>query len=429
MEVNTVNKIGGEVIIPGDKSISHRAAIISSLTENTVNIKNFLLSRDCLNTLQLLKDTGVEIENSNGNIVVYGKGIKNFHDPSDVLYAGNSGTLIRIACGVLSSANITAVITGDESVNSRPMKRIIEPLREMGAKIFGREDNSRAPIIILPAGKLKGRSFSIPVASAQIKSSILLAGLAADDPTEIIQPEASRDHTERMLEFFGADISYDGKYAKVNPGKRLKGKNLYIPGDLSSALYFIIASLIVPGSRVSMRNIGVNPSRSFVLDILRSMGARIEIENVKSINNEPVADIVSCSSRLHAVKIDRKAIPSIIDEIPALCVASAFAEGETIIEGAEELRHKESDRISSIYSGFLKAGVNIRQNPDGLVICGNPYFKTGEGIYESYGDHRIAMSLAIMGLRSSGNIKITNSACIETSFPDFVYELKKATAS
>ncbi len=431
MEISGVNSIRGEINIPGDKSISHRAAIISALASNQINIKNFLLSQDCINTLNILKKLGVKIEKNNSNVIIHGLGIQNFIEPDDILYVGNSGTTIRLLSGVLCAAKITAVLSGDKSINNRPMDRIIFPLKDMGANIYGRNNNSKAPIIILPSYKLKGRIFNIPISSAQVKSCIILAGLFAEGVTEIIQPEVSRDHTERLLEYFGVEIKYDGKNTKVfslfesNLKGEIKGKNLYIPGDLSSATYFIVASCILPNSSIIMKNIGINPTRSKVLDILQLMGANIEIKNKKVINNELVADIESFTSNLKAIKVDKNLIPIIIDEIPALCVASVFADGETIIEGAEELRHKESDRINSIYNEFLKAGVDIKQKKDGLIIKGNKDFKPNGGIYESYKDHRIAMSLAILGLKSNNKIRILDSECIETSFPGFLFELKK----
>lgn len=425
MEVSAVNYLKGEVTIPGDKSISHRAAIISSLTKKPVHIKNFLFSQDCINTLNILESLGIKIEKNDDGVTVYGKGINGLIEPDDILYVGNSGTTIRLMSGILSGAGITAVLSGDESINERPMGRIIEPLRQMGANIFGRHNNLKAPIIILPSNKLTGKQFNVPVSSAQVKSCIIFAGLFAEGNTEIIQPEVSRDHTERMLEFFGADISYDGRYTKIVSGSELIGKNLYIPGDLSSGLYFLIASLIVPASHITIKNLGINPTRKKILDLLIEMGANIKIGNKRSVNNEDIADIDSYTSKLNAVKIDKSIIPNIIDEIPAFCVAAACADGETIIEGAQELRHKESDRIHSIYNEFLKAGVNIRQNPDGLSIIGDSRFRAKGGTYYSYDDHRIAMSLAVLGLRADETVKILDSRCIETSFPDFLYELKR----
>ncbi|MBM3705743.1 MAG: 3-phosphoshikimate 1-carboxyvinyltransferase [Actinobacteria bacterium] len=424
MEINTVNSIRGKANIPGDKSISHRSAIISSLTENSVAIKNFLFSEDCMNTLEVLRKLGVSIEKINGSIIVHGKGIKKYREPEDILYVGNSGTTIRLLSGVLCASGFNSILSGDSSINKRPMGRIIQPLREMGAKIFGRDNDTRAPIIILKGEKLKGKKFVIDISSAQVKSCIALAGLFAEGATEIIQPEVSRDHTERMLEFFNAEIEYDGKYTRIVPGKKLEGRNIFIPGDISSAAYFVVASLILKKSRLVLKDIGINPTRSHFLDILMKMGANIEIKNRRIMNNEEIADIESSSSFLKGLKIEKCHIPNIIDEIPVLCVAAAFASGETVIEGAGELRFKESDRLNSITSQFRKAGVEVYESGDCLNINGNSKLKPEGGRFESFGDHRIAMSLAILGLKSSGTFRIMNSECIDTSFPGFKYELK-----
>jgi 3-phosphoshikimate 1-carboxyvinyltransferase len=306
------------------------------------------------------------------------------------------------------------------------MARIIKPLREMGAQIYGREENSKSPLVIFGNRNLKGRVFNIGISSAQVKSCIALAGLFAKGETEIIQPQISRDHTERMLEFFRANIIFDGKYTKIIPDRKLKGNNLYVPGDISSAAYFIVASLILKNSRIVIKDVGINPTRSYFLKLIQKMGANIKITNKRIINNEPIADIESSSSMLKGLTVDRELIPNIIDEIPILCVAAAFAEGRTEILGAKELRFKESDRISSITSQFKKAGVDIEEREDGLVINGNKKLKISEGLLDSFGDHRIAMSLAILGLKSKRKIKILDSDCIETSFPSFKYELKKS---
>ncbi|MBM3708413.1 MAG: 3-phosphoshikimate 1-carboxyvinyltransferase [Actinobacteria bacterium] len=426
MEINGANSINGEIKIPGDKSISHRSAIISSITKDTIVIKNYLFSQDCIRTLEVLRKLGVKIEKLDENLVICGKGIEGFREPNDILYAGNSGTTIRLLPGILSATNFMSILSGDSSVNNRPMARIVEPLRKMGAQIYGREENSKAPIVIFGNKNLKGRIFNTDISSAQVKSCITLAGLFAEGETEILQPRTSRDHTERMLEFFGANITFDGKQTKIIPDRQLKGKNLFIPGDLSSAAYFIVASLILKNSRILIRDIGVNPTRCHFLELIEKMGARIKITNKRIMNNEPIADIESESSMLNGQIIDKEFIPNIIDEIPVLCVAAAFAEGRTEISGAEELRFKESNRISAIASQFKKAGVDIEEKEDGFIIYGNSKLKISEGPLESFKDHRIAMSLAILGLRSRGKIKIMDSDYIDTSFPSFKYELKKS---
>ena len=426
MEISGAHSINGEIRIPGDKSISHRSAIISSITHETVAIKNFLFSEDCENTITVLGKLGVKTEKIDDTLIIHGCGIENFKEPDDVLYVGNSGTTIRLLAGILASAGFNCVLSGDSSINKRPMGRILKPLSEMGATIYGRENNSKAPIIIIGNNILKGRSFDLNVSSAQVKSCLVLAGLFSEGTTEINQPEISRDHTERMLEYFGADISYDGKYTRITPGKKLTGKNIFVPCDISSAAYFIVACLILKDSRIVIKDIGINPTRSYFIELLKNMGAEIKIKNIRTLNNEQLADIEVKSSRLKSVQINKEFIPNIIDEIPVLCVAAAFSEGKTLISGAKELRFKESDRISSIVTQFKKAGVSIEEMDDGITINGNPDLKIDEGAYESYGDHRMAMSVAILGLKSKTRIRVLGSESIDTSFPGFKYELKKA---
>jgi 3-phosphoshikimate 1-carboxyvinyltransferase len=429
LEINGASSINGEINIPGDKSISHRSAIISALTNERITITNFLFSQDCINTLEILKSIGVKIETLQDRVIIYGCSTRGFTEPEDILYAGNSGTTIRLMCGLLSSTKEKNlyVITGDPSINKRPMQRIIGPLKEMGAIIFGRNNDSQAPIVIFgSSSSLKGKKFKLSVSSAQVKSCITLAALFAEGPTEILQPQISRDHTERMLEYFGADILYDGKNTKINPGKALKGKNIFVPSDLSSAAFFIVAGLILKNSKLSFKDIGINPTRKYFLNIIQEMGANLRILNTKTVNNEPVADIEVSTSKLKGIILDKKMIPNIIDEIPALCVAAAFAEGTTVIEGAGELRFKESDRISSISSQFVKAGIDVMEKEDGLVINGNINTPVKGGEFESFSDHRIAMALAILLLKSKDKARILGSECINTSFPGFIYELKKS---
>jgi 3-phosphoshikimate 1-carboxyvinyltransferase len=329
---------------------------------------------------------------------------------------------------MLSAANFNSVMSGDSSINKRPMGRILKPLSEMGANIFGRDNNTKAPLIIIGNNKLKGRIFDINISSAQVKSCIALAGLFSEGTTEINQPEISRDHTERMLEYFGADIIYDGKYTRITPGKKLTGQNIFVPGDISSAAYFIVAALILSDSNIVIKDIGINPTRSYFIELVKNMGADIKISNTRILNNEQIADINVRSSALKSVCINKEFIPNIIDEIPVLCAAAAFSEGKTVISGARELRFKESDRISCLVAQFKKAGVSIEEMEDGIIINGNPDLKINEGVYESYGDHRMAMSVAILGLKSETSIKVLGSECIDTSFPGFKYELKKAVS-
>lgn len=425
MEIHGIKSIKGEIKIPGDKSISHRSLIISSIADGSAVIENFLFCEDCLKTLNILERLGVKIEKINGNLIVHGRGIENYNEPDDILYTGNSGTTIRIMSGVLSASNFMSVLSGDSSINNRPMGRIIKPLREMGAKIYGRENNSKAPIVIFGNPSLEGKKIKLEVSSAQVKSAILLAGLHAKGVTEIISPGVSRDHTERMLEYFGANIIYKGEYIKLIPGRKLVARRVFIPGDISSAAYFIVATLILKNSHTLIKDAGINPTRSYIIDLLRKMGGKIIVKNKRIINNEPMADIETFSSRLKSIEVKKEEIPLIIDEIPALCVAASVAEGTTVIKGAEELRYKESDRIASIVSQFKKLNVDIEEKHDGMIINGNPEFRAGEGEVKSFGDHRIALSLSILSLLSSGNVTILDSDCINVSFPGFEYSIKK----
>jgi len=427
MEIRGINSINGQVNIPGDKSISHRSAIISSLCTGKVTIENYLYSGDCIRTLEVLEKLSIRIEKNGTVITIHGQGINNFKEPYEILEVGNSGTAIRIMSGLLAGTDFMSVLSGDSSINKRPMGRIIEPLSEMGADIQGRANNTMAPLVIYGNPRLKGKAFNLKISSAQVKSSILMAALHAEGNTEISQPDVSRDHTERMLEYFGADIEYDGKLTRIIPGKDLKGKNIYIPGDISSAAFFIVASLICKNSRTIIKGVGINPTRSHFIELLQKMGGKIEIKNRRDANNEPIADIETFSSVLDPIEINKEAVPGIIDEIPILCIAASFARGNTVIKGVEELRYKESDRISAIVSEFNKLGANIEESENDLIIRGNKDLVVPENTVESFGDHRIAMSLAIMSLLSVGKVTILGSDCINTSFPTFKHELQQST--
>lgn len=425
MEIHGINSINGHIKIPGDKSISHRSAIISSLCSGVIPIENYLYSGDCIKTLEVLEKLAVKIEKSDTGIIVHGSGIEKFKEPCEILDVGNSGTTIRIISGMLAATDFMSVVSGDTSINKRPMDRIIEPLSQMGAKITGRCNNTRAPLVIFGNPGIKGRSFDLKISSAQVKSSILLAALNAEGGTEISQPEVSRDHTERMLEYFGADIEYDGRVTRIRPGRKLAGKKIYVPGDISSAAFFIVAALICKNSHTVIKGVGINPTRNHFIKLLQKMGARIELKNRRESNNEPIADIETFSSILRPIEINKDIIPGIIDEIPIICVAASFAGGNTIIRNAEELRYKESDRLSTIISEFNKLGANIEEKENSLVIKGNKNLVVTENIVDSHGDHRIAMSLAIMSLLSTGKVTILDSDCINTSFPTFKHELQQ----
>lgn len=419
MDIRGISSINGEVKIPGDKSISHRSAIISSLLDGRVRIKNYLFSSDCIATLDVLKKLGVGITESERELAITGCGMFGLKEPSGILEVRNSGTTIRLISGMLAGNDIMSVLSGDSSINQRPMARIVEPLNQMGARVYGRDNNKKAPLVIFGNSRLKGRKFDLKLSSAQVKSCIVLAALHAQGPTEVYQPEVSRDHTERMLEYFGADIKYDGRYIIVNPAKKLKPRDIAIPSDLSSALFFVVAALILKNSRITIKNVGLNPTRSHILDILMSMGGQINIKNKRIVCNEPTADIEASSSDLIPARVAKGMIPNIIDEIPILAVAAARADGKTILKDAQELRNKESDRLKAISTQFSKAGVDVRELSDGLVISGNKHLSVKGGILNSFGDHRIAMSLAVLSMLTKEKVTILDSGCIETSFPGF----------
>ncbi|MGM0367811.1 MAG: 3-phosphoshikimate 1-carboxyvinyltransferase [Actinomycetota bacterium] len=425
MEIRGAKSINGSIEVPGDKSISHRSAIISSISNSRVEITNFLNADDCLNTLKVLEKLGVKTSRKGTKVIIHGKNIEQLKEPSTVLDVGNSGTTIRIMAGLLSTTNFLSVLTGDSSINNRPMDRIIKPLSEMGAEIYGRENNRKAPLVILGKENLAGKKLYINVSSAQVKSCLTLAALSARGVTEIIQPHISRDHTERMLQYFGANIEYDGKFTKIIPGGKLSGKDIYVPRDISSAIFFIVSSLILKDSHVVLKDVGINKTRSFILGILKKMGANIEIKNIRQMNNEKIADIESYSSNLKAIKVTGDIVPNIIDEIPILCVAAARAKGLTRIRGAKELRYKESDRIRGIYTQFKKLGIKIEENEDGLDIYGEYNLEMKGATLDSFGDHRMAMSLAVIGLLNKEKVNILNSDCIRTSFPDFFKQLER----
>jgi len=428
MEIKGTCSINGEIIIPGDKSISHRSAIISSLADKGVKINNYLFSEDCLATLDVLKKLGVSISGDSRELTVRGCGLSRMKESSRILEVGNSGTCIRLISGVLAGNNMMSVLSGDSSINSRPMARIIDPLNQMGARVYGRNDGKNAPIVIFGSSGLEGKIFDLAISSAQVKSCIMLAALHARGITEIYQPQESRDHTERMLEYFDAAVEYDGKHVRVDPSKKLCGKDISVPGDISSALYFIVAALVLKDSHISLKGVGVNPTRNYALDVLASMGGNIEIKNKRLVCNEPVADIEASTSSLMPAKITEDRIPNIIDEIPILSVAAAAAGGKTVFNHAQELRNKETDRISAIANQYRKAGVDVTELKDGLVINGKSDLCVKGGSFDSMGDHRIAMSLAVLSMLGKEKATIENTACINTSFPGFEELLDTATS-
>lgn len=416
VSIKKSSPLKGDIVVPGDKSISHRAAILASVAEGDSKIKNFLKAEDCMSTLNAMRSMGVEAEFDDDYLSIRGVGMRGLKEPGDIIDAGNSGTTIRLLTGLLSGQGFYSVITGDAYLRKRPMSRVVNPLSSMGARIWGRENGDKAPLAIR-GGRLRGITYESPIASAQVKSSLLLAALTAEGETTIREPFKSRDHTERMLLAMGTRGGEVERGFYIQGGIPLKGHDIDVPGDISSAAFFIVAALIVKGSEVRIRHVGVNPTRTGILEILTGMGGNIRLENEREVGGEPVADIVVKSSALIGGKIDGDIIPRLIDEIPVLSVAASVAQGSTKITGASELRVKESDRIRSMTSELARLGGNIKELEDGMLIEGREGL-TG-GSVNSQGDHRIAMSMAIAGLVAEGETVIAGAESIKISFPQF----------
>ncbi|MBL7068499.1 MAG: 3-phosphoshikimate 1-carboxyvinyltransferase [Candidatus Omnitrophica bacterium] len=419
IKINPIKKFEGAVSLRGDKSISHRSVMIASIAEGQSRIKNFLRSEDALYTIKAFKQLGVAIGLSNDDIIVEGKGLDGLKGPKGDIYLGNSGTSMRLLSGVLAGQNFKSTLTGDESLSRRPMYRIIRPLRQMGAHIKGREDNF--PPLVIEGAKLRAIRYKTEVASAQIKSALIFAALYADGVTEIEEPIKSRDHTERMLGLFGAKMEIDDLRISVNPRPDLKGRSLAIPGDISSAAFFIIGALILKGSEILIKDLLFNRTRWGIIEILNQMGAEIKIENKRFNGCEEICDINVRSSRLKGITVDENRIPSVIDELPILMVAACFAEGDTYIKGAGELRIKETDRIASMSAALESMGADISVERDNILI--KPTARLRGAVMDSRGDHRTAMSLAIAALCAKGSSRIKKIDCVNTSFPDFFQAL------
>jgi len=406
-----------EITVPGDKSISHRAIMLASISDKIVEIKNFLTGADCLSTIECMKALGVEIERTGSRVLVKGRGLNGLSEPKDILNAGNSGTTLRLLTGLLSGQNFLTTFTGDESLRRRPMDRIIKPLTKMGAAIAGRRDKY-LPLTILPKGNLQGIEYKMPVASAQVKSAILLAGLYATGKTTVIEPATCRDHTEKMLRGFGVAIEKSGNAITLSPPRRLDAPNtIEIPGDISSAAYWIVLATCLDGSEVLIKNVGINETRTGIIDVMRQMGGRIELINKRTSGGEPLADLKVTSSKLHGVEIGGEMIPRLIDEIPIIAVAAAFAEGTTTISGVEELRVKESDRLAAIVEEYNKVTTGYEATDDTLKIFGGHKWRRAQ--CKTRGDHRLAMSLAVMGMLAEG-VTLDNTDCIKISYPNFL---------
>ena len=420
MKLKYIHPLKGEITIPGDKSISHRAVMFGALSKGTTEVTNFLQGADCLSTIDCFRRLGVEIENTTDKILVHGKGLHGLKKPDSILDVGNSGTTTRLISGILAGQNFETVLNGDDSIQSRPMKRIMEPLKLMGADITSIYGNNCAPLRIT-GSSLKGIHYTSQVASAQVKSCILLAGLYADGTTSVTEPTVSRNHTEVMLRGFGANISCQGKTASILPTPELFGQKIEVPGDISSAAYFIAAGLIVPGSEILVKNVGVNPTRDGLIHVCEAMGADITLLNKRENGGEPVADILVRHSSLKSTTIQGAIIPTLIDELPMIAVMACFAKGTTIIKDAAELKVKESDRISVMADNLSRMGAHITATEDGMIIEGG-YPLHGTEI-DSHLDHRIAMSFAVAALASEGETTIKDADCVKISYPDFYKDL------
>jgi len=407
----------GEARVPGDKSISHRSIMLGSLAEGVTHVSGFLEGEDALATLRSFQAMGVKIEGPvNGEVTIHGVGLGGLQAPKEPLYLGNSGTSMRLLCGLLAGQKFNAVLTGDKSLSGRPMRRVIDPLSQMGAVIES-ADQGRAPLTIRGQTELHGIHYDMPIASAQVKSCLLLAGLYADGVTSVTEPAPTRDHTERMLTGFNYPVKQEGNQASVSRSGKLTATDIDVPSDISSAAFFLVGASIASDSDLTLRHVGVNPTRTGVIDILKLMGANIELSNQRTIGGEPVADIRVQSAQLKGIAIPEELVALAIDEFPVIFVAAACAEGKTVLTGAKELRVKESDRIQVMADGLQALGVNAQPTEDGMIIQGGAI---GGGKVVSHHDHRIAMSFAIAGLRATDTILIDDCANVNTSFPGFV---------
>ena len=419
MEFKRASHFKGEIRVPGDKSISHRAVMFGSIAQGLTEIHNFLQGADCLSTIACFEKMGIDIENKGGKVLVHGRGLHGLNAPREVLDCGNSGTTTRLISGILCGQNFDVTLTGDESICKRPMKRIMEPLAMMGARITSIKDNGCAPLMI--QGKpLHAIHYDSPVASAQVKSCVLLAGLYSDGVTSVTEPFLSRNHTEIMLNYFGAEVHSEGTTASVKPEPVLEGREVKVPGDISSAAYFIAAGLLTPNSEILLKNVGINPTRAGLLKVCMDMGADITLLN-ESNEGEPVADLLIRTSSLHGTTVEGEIIPALIDEIPMIAVMAAFAEGTTVIRDAQELKVKESDRIAVMVENLKRMGADIEGTDDGMIIHGGRPLHSA--VIDSHLDHRVAMSFAVAGTICDGIMKIQGGDCVRISYPNFYDDL------
>ncbi len=412
----------GCLTVPGDKSISHRSIMLGALAEGTTEVHGFLQGADCLSSISCFEKMGVQIENQGDIVRIHGLGLHNLHAPSVTLDVGNSGTTTRLMSGILAAQSFTSLVDGDASIRKRPMKRIITPLTQMGASITSLNQNDCAPLRI--EGKpLHGIHYQSPVASAQVKSAILLAGLYADGETSVTEPYVSRNHTELMFEAFGVPVHREGTTVTIRPIDSLNAQKILVPGDISSAAYFLVAGLITPNSELVIRNVGINPTRDGILDVCRAMGADITLERVSDTIGEPTADIRVRTSALHSTVIEGAVIPKLIDELPIIAVLACFAEGTTVIRDAQELKVKESNRIDVMVHSLSAMGADIEATDDGMIIHGGKPLHGA--VIDSNLDHRIAMSFAIAGMNADGETEIQGSECVNISYPNFYSDLER----
>lgn len=425
MNTPAFKPLRGTLTVSGDKSISHRAVMLGSLATGTTEIEGFLPGEDCLSTIRCFRSMGVQIEQNGSSVKVFGRGLRELTAPAGILDCGNSGTTTRLLSGVLAAQHFNSVLSGDASIQRRPMKRIMIPLRAMGADITSVSGNDCAPLSV-HGKQLYGIHFNSPIASAQVKSAVLLAGLYASGQTTVTEPALSRDHTERMLRSFGAKVLTgnfeDRSSVTVTETQNLYGTEISVPGDISSAAFFLVGASIVPGSEVVLRNVGINPTRDGVISALRAMGAKIEVLEVRNEDSEPAADLLVRYAPLHGTEIGGALIPRLIDELPVLAAAAAVAEGRTVIRDAAELKVKESNRIRTMAEGLSRLGAKVEETEDGLIIDGGAALHGGA--VESYSDHRIAMSFAILSLVIDGEVRISDPDCVNISAPTFYEDLK-----
>lgn len=415
-----INGLNGKITIPGDKSISHRSVMFGSIAYGETKVTNFLPGEDCLSTISCFRKLGVTIEESDNQLRIIGKGFEGLTEPTEVLDVGNSGTTIRLLMGILAGRPFFSSLVGDESIGKRPMTRVTNPLSEIGARIDGRKDGSFTPISIRGGG-LKPVNYHLPVASAQVKSALILAGLQAEGQSIIIEPEETRDHTERMIKKFGGEIHKDNQNIMVKGGQKLTATSIHVPGDISSAAFFLVAGAVIPDSEIVLKNVGLNPTRTGIIEVMKKMGADLEIVQNEETSFEPFGDLIIKTSSLKGTVIEGDLIPKLIDEIPIIALLATQAEGTTIIKDAEELKVKETNRIDTVVNELKKLGAKIEATEDGMIIYGKSVLSGGT--VSSHGDHRIGMMLAIAALLCENEAELVNPEAISVSYPNFFAHL------